>query len=77
VVLVFNDGVVYDKPLETMLPPLEVAYQFTVFDDVTEIVTVPGPHLVLSIATGALGVELISACTATRGLLHPELEASA
>ena len=55
------DGVVKVSPVPKIDPPLTAEYQRMVTAEVAETVTVPGPHLELSIVTGSGGCVAIVA----------------
>ena len=65
-----SDGVTNVSLTATGLPPVDVVNQLMVSGDVATSVAEPGPHLETLFETGAAGIELMIALTATLPLVH-------
>ncbi len=50
------DGVVYELPVPSKVPPVAAEYQFSVFVPLAVSVAVPLPQMVAPVAVGAAGI---------------------
>ena len=64
------EGVVKVRPVPSGLPPEALLNHATGCAELAVSVTVPGPHLLASVAIGAAGTGLMIACAAARVLVQ-------